>query len=405
MNGRARTPLTMPGSGLVRALLHWAASPGTSDTGGLCLPAAWDSRDDRQLQHIVDGGLAPLLHHAAGDSLQHVPLRWRDDLAGAALTAHFAHAAIRESAIDVIDICAELGVPVTLLKGISISDQYWPAPHLRPMGDVDVLLPEAEAARVEAALRERGFAPMPHFDLDEGDAHGTPLLDTRRQIWIEPHTALFPRHARVNAGNLFGAVSVSANSIASTLDGRSILRLGEELQLVYIASYWLRDIRRQRLHATLLIPLLDAIFLLKASAGSLDWDALVDSLDNEMATASLYVLLDQVARHGLCEAVAPVMPRLAAAQRIVGGAELRFINRILDACLVEGRQFMGTFGSRHPMIESTVVDTLLTPGSFAGKIATLPWNFIFPPRVAERYSVRYHAQRIARFFKRAGGVT
>jgi hypothetical protein len=365
-------------------------------------PKAWGLDDDRQLRHITHGGLAPLLHFAARDNLVVIPARWQDDLESAALTARFAHAGQRDCAGQVIDICQAIDVPVTLLKGISISDQYWPAPHLRPMGDIDLLLPAGGAPSVESALRGRGYTRMPGFEGGEGEAHGTPLLDPRRQVWIEPHTALFPRHARVNGEALFSPANVAARSIASTLDGRWILRLSDELQLVYIASYWLRDIQRDGVHPTLLIPLLDAIFLLKASARSLDWDGLIRSLDNEMATASLYVLLEQVRRHGLDEeAVAAALPRLGAAQRIVGGAELRTLNRLLDACLVAGRPFMGSFGSRHPMVESTIVDTLLASGSFARKVVSLPWNLVFPPRVPERYSVRYHTGRITRLLKRA----
>jgi hypothetical protein len=396
-----------PPRGITSALLRWAATADSPGAGGLKLPVeAWGIVDDRHLQHIIDAGLGPLLRHAAGDTVKLAPGRWFEDLESAELTARFAHAALRDGAGEVIDVCHASGVPVTLLKGISISDQYWPIPHLRPMGDVDVLLPEGACALVDSALRSRGYTPMAGFVGGEGDAHEIPLLDPCGQVWIELHTALFPAHSRVNSKALFGPANVAARSIAFTWDGRSTLRLADELQLVYIATYWLRDIRRDGLHPTLLVPLFDAMFLLKGCARSLDWDGVLRSLDNGTAIASLYVLLTQVRRYGFDdEAVARVLPQLAAAQRIVGGAEMRAINWMLDSCLVDGRQFLGSFGRRHPMIESSVMDTLLEPHAFVRKLLTLPWNFVFPPRVPERYSVRYHAQRIARLFRRAGDVT
>ena len=84
------------------------------------------------------------------------------------------------------------------------------------------------------------------------------------------------------------------------------------------------------------------------------------------------------------------MPRLAAGQRIVGDAELRVINFLLDSYLIGGKKFLGSFGARHPMIESAVIDTLLTSDPFARKLVSLPWNLVFPPSVRDRYSIGYH---------------
>jgi hypothetical protein len=387
-----------PHRGIAAALLAWAAG---AHGDGRTL--ANESPEDaaRQLQHAVDAGLAPLLHHAARHGLEGIPADWHDVLKGAEMTARFTHAALRESASHVIDVCSEVGAPVTLLKGISISDQYYPAPHLRAMGDVDVLVPDRDFAQVESRLIALGYVPQPGFETGEGEPHGAPLFDPRRRVWVELHTALFHQDAPVNANALFRADNVARRSVASRFDGRSILRLCDELQLVYIASYWLRDLTRNRMHPALLIPLFDAIFLLRASGRTLDWDALIESLDNEIATASLYLLLVQLRKYGFDEGLAAVVPRLAARQRIVGDSELRILNFLLETFLVDGKKFMGSFGRRHPMIESVVMDTLLARGAFAGKVLSLPWNVFFPPRVPERYSVGYQTARIARLLKRS----
>lgn len=403
MNGRIETRAgtsarSATRRGLTRALLAWAAGVHPAGEAGQCLDVEGEI-DDRQLRHIVDAGLAPLLHHAAHDRLEIIPARWHDVLKGAELTARFVHGALCDSATQVIDVCRDVGAPVTLLKGISVSDQYYPAPHLRPMGDVDLLLSERDCPVVESVLLRKGYTRMANFHVGEGEPHGAPLLDPQRSVWIEPHTALFHMNAHVNANSLFAPVNVARRSIASTFHGRPVLRLSDELQLAYIASYWLRDISRNRMHPSFLVPLLDALFLLNASAESLDWDGLLDSLDNEMAIASLYVLLVQVKQYGFDDHISPVLPRLAAMQRIVGAAELRIMGSLLDACLVDGKQFMGSFGGRHPMIESTIVDTLLTSNLFARKVLALPWNFVFPPRVPERYSAGYQAGRIARLLR------
>ena len=391
--------------GLAHSLLQWAAEEYPSDRARQILEIALRTGDARQLQHVIDAGLAPLLYHATRDTLEVVPGAWREVLKSAELTARFTHGALRDAANQVIDTCRDLGVPVTLLKGISISEQYYPAQHLRPMGDIDVLVSERDYPLVESTLLSLGYTPMADFSMGEGEPHGAPLLDPRRHVWIEIHTALFHKDARVHGNSLFGPANLARRSVASTFHGRSVLRLADELQLVYIASYWLRDLPRHRINPTLLIPLVDAVYLLNASAQSLDWNGLLDSLDNEMAIASLYLLLAQVMRYGFEERISPILARLAAGQGIVGAAELRIMNFLLDFCLVGGKQFMGSFGARHPMIESTVVDTLLTSNPFARKLLSLPWNLLFPPSVEDRYTVGYHAGRIARLVrgKRARG--
>jgi hypothetical protein len=385
--------------GLIRALLRWAAGAHPSDCPRQILETEHGKIDDRQLQHIVDAGLAPLLYHATRDRLEIIPARWHDVLKGAELTARFTHGSSRDTANQVIDICHDIGAPVTLLKGISIGDQYYPAPHLRPMGDIDLLLSERDWSLVETTLLRLGYTRAANFHVEEGEPHGVPLVDPRRRVWIEPHTALFHKDARVRGNSLFSPANIARRSIPSTFDGRSVLRLVDELQLVYIASYWLQDLARDTINPTLLIPLLDAVYLLKASAQSLDWDGMLDSLDNEMAIASLYILLAQIRKYGFDEKISPILPRLAARQRIVGETELRIMSFLLDSCLVDGKKFMGSFGDRHPMIESTFMDTLLASGPFASKLMSLPWNLVFPPSVQERYSVGYHTGRIARFFR------
>ena len=78
---------------------------------------------------------------------------------------------------------------------------------------------------------------------------------------------------------------------------------------------------------------------------------------------------------------------------------MRIIDFMLETYLVGGRTFMGSFGDRHPMIESTVWNTLLAPGSLAGKLLSLPWNLVFPPWIHDRYHLGYQMGRITRLLR------
>ena len=351
------------------------------------------------MQHVVEAGLGALLHHATRDCLGRAPPAWRDALKSAELTAQVITGNLRDTADEIVDACQALAVAVTLLKGISISDQHYPAPHLRPMGDIDILVPERDSQLVESAILRLGYIPMSGFQLDEDSYHGVPLFHPERAVWVEVHTGLFPNTSRLRRNGLFGPANVAAHSITSSYDGRPVFRLTDELQLVYIASYWLRDVSMHGVHPSFVIPLLDAIYLLKASRQTLDWDGLLGWLDNDMATASLYIMLAYLYRCGLDESASPILSRLASRQNIIGARELRIIDVMLDTYLLGGRKFMGSFGDRHPMIEPTVWHSLLAPGPYAGKLVSLPWNLVFPPWIEDRYSMRYQRGRFARLLR------
>lgn len=362
---------------------------------------SWNRVDERQLQHVIDAGLAPLLYRATREGVVKIPPTWRETLHDADLTAQVQHGNVIDAAKEIIDTCNDIQVPVTLLKGISISDQHYPVAHERPMGDIDILVPEDRREAIETALILRGY-DRSDFEMDEGSCHGVPLLHHERKVWVEVHTALFPKEAALQNNHLFSPSHIASQSIASTFHGRPIRRLTNELQLVYIASYWLRDLTDNRIHPSFLPPLFDAIYLLKASGQTLDWDGLLGWLDNDMAITSLYVMLAYVCRSGLDESASRIIPRLAAGQDIVGSAELGLILAILDRYLIGNKPPPRLFRDLHATVLLRVLGTLLTPGSHAAKLIWVPWNIVFPPLAPQRYSFRFQWQRISRLLAGKG---
>ena len=254
-----------------------------------------------------------------------------------------------DATVDIIDACRDNGVRVTLLKGVSIGDQHYPAAHLRPMGDIDLLVAERDRGWVEAMMLRRGYTRMAGFHAEEGDWHGTPLFLPELSVWVEIHIGLFPESDRLRRNRLFSPSQLERQTVASSFRGRAVGRFSEELQLVYIASYWLRDMSNYGVHASFVRPLLDAIYLLEASGPTLDWDGMLEWVDNELAAASLYVLLSLLSTRGYCAVPKPVLARLATAQDIVGAMELKVVGAMIDRSLVAGRPLLGTFGERHPM--------------------------------------------------------
>ena len=352
--------------------------------------------DKQQLQWIVDAGFAPLLFRAVGAGAETLPPDVRDVLRSADLTAIIRSEVLIEATKDLLDSCQGRGIPVTLLKGISISDQYYPLAHLRPMGDIDILVAEEAHDMVESQLLRLGYERKRNYQQRDDAHHGVPLFHADRGIWIEVHTALFPNEASIRADGVFSALHVATHVIPSCFHGRTVNRLTNELQIVYIASTWIRDLAQHGIHASFLPPLLDAIFLLKATEGLLDWDVLLGWLDNQIAMASLYVMLTYLARCGFCQVDASIISRLALSQDVIGRSGLRIFHAILDSYLVQGKRFTRFFNSSHARI---VLSTLLASGSRTRNLSLVPWNLAFPPDVADRYRLSYQISRLARVLR------
>ena len=161
---------------------------------GAPLDPAWCREEDeaaRQFQWVLDGDLGPLLNRAALPYLGQLPPPWRAALQSADLTARVTHADRVETALEVVERCAERHIPAVLLKAISVGEQLYPAEHLRPMTDIDVLVPQEAYAGLEQTLLARGYARLEHLAVP-GHHHGAPLRRPRLRTVVELHARLFP---------------------------------------------------------------------------------------------------------------------------------------------------------------------------------------------------------------------
>jgi Uncharacterised nucleotidyltransferase len=354
---------------LVR-LLKCAASdlPQNSATRALGL---LDGVDDREFQWALAAGLGPLLYCATRDCVDIVPARWRNVLLSADLTARVKHGNFVDTANEVIDVCREMQIRPTLLKGISISEQHYPIAHLRPMGDVDVLIPSDAYQSVEAALLHRGHIREPDHSISKGAKHGVPLTHPERDVRVELHTALFDEDSL--SDEVFSASKLATQRVASTFHGRQVYRFTDEFQLLYIASKWNADLSLHRIgiHPSLVPPLLDVIYLLKASGKSLDDARLTVGPGSEMAMASLYVMLAYLARHALGSESHRLSGVLACSQKIVGPLQLKIILAVLDRYLIGGRYWNlplplpvpGRYSARHQLRKRLLGRRAISPGA------------------------------------------
>jgi putative nucleotidyltransferase-like protein len=341
---------------LVRQLLAYAAAPAGH---GDAFPGRLDGIDDRQFQWLLDGGLGPLLHHATRGRPGQVPAAWCERLSSEEMTARLRHADRIDVACEVIDLCARHGESLTLLKGISTSEQFYPAAHLRPMADVDVLASVRSCRRIQSLLEAKGYRPRENCPDNDDQQHAPPLRHPTLGVWIEIHRRLFHACHELSAARVFATESLHANSESFTFHGLAARRLLPEIQLIYLAASWMRDLTENGLHPSFLASIFDATFLLRRAA--LDWTKLVALTGDAMPTASLHVLLSYLATRRVCAVPRELRDELAVRQKVVGPLQVHVIHAVLDRYLIGGRL----------------------------------WRHAFPPRLPDRYRIRQQWSRRA----------
>lgn len=318
----------------------------------------------RAFRWVIDGGLGPLLWHATRATGTEISAEWHAELRGADLTARFHHANLVDTACDVIEAGAATSVPVTLLKGVSVSEELYPAEHLRPMGDIDVLVPRGGYARIEGELLSANYERLPYPEM-AGHHHGAPLRHRTRRTLVELHVELFTDDSPLRRpGQALSAGAVIEDGTRpSRYHGRPVLRLSPAMQLLYIAASWFNDLTHRPPHPSFLASLFDAVYLTTRHSELLVDDGALSPVDSPIARGSLLALLTYLPRFGLPAPSERRTQALRTGLSVVGPLELRLIHAMLDRYQIGGRR----------------------------------WNFALPPPVPGRYSVLHQLHTKLRF--------
>ena len=219
-------------------------------------------------------------------------------------------------------------------EGISVADRLYPAAHMRPMGDVDVLAPADDEQKVAEALLACGFERIPYPDTP-GQHHGAPLRHVRRRTLLELHTAPFPASARVRGAAIFIPAHLHAHKQVSSYHGRNAGHLTDEVQLAYIAASWFNHMTTFKFHPSFLASLFDAARLSgrmgRRSTGTRSCDRSTTVRSRRLVLRVTYAarFWTRTARFAL--------RRLAENRGLVGPVQRRFIHAALDRYLLGAR--------------------------------------------------------------------
>lgn len=352
--------------------------------------------DDQTLSWALDVGIGPLLLRTAGITRQNAaPSTHRMALLSADLTARVLCGMLLDATAEILDSASENAHAITLLKGISICEDLYPEPHLRTMGDIDLLVEPGMQRSIECLLYKLGYRQRsenpPEFYVNHH--HSMPFYHLERPIYIEVHTSLFPVQMTVARDKVFLPEYVGRQRVFFLFRGHPARRLRPELQLVYICSHMAERLTWSREP----LAFIDLILLLRKYGTELDWENILSSLEGTVAASHTYVMLSYLSNHGLARIPLDVLEVLKTTQKCVNRIALSQLHRIIDRYLLRRPLFTSVATTQTVGI---TWDTLLSPRHPLLNLLHVPWNILFVPNHPERFSVTFQIRRLRSVLRR-----
>jgi Uncharacterised nucleotidyltransferase len=331
-----------------------------------------DQLDASAVAWAIQSGFGPLLYRAVYQNPQSsISSHW-SSLKAADLTARIVMAEHFEAVGEIIDACGRSVPSLTLLKGISISEECYPEPHLRLMRDVDLLIEKESLSTVKTTLQQLGYRQR-----SEGAAHyrthhhAEPFFHEEKQVWVEVHHALFSPHRRAASAWVFSPQNIAAQLRPSRFQGREVRRLSLELQIIYLAAHWAQDFAR----VGGMVALADTIYLLKHAGDELSWEWVLSAVYRSLPATYLYLLLSYLKRFDLVEIAPEIIRELSLSQRSFGNLGLKTIHNMIDRYFMAPTRFGPMLSERTVAI---IWRTLILPGPIVPKLMLIPLNLSLP---------------------------
>jgi hypothetical protein len=226
---------------------------------------------------------------------------------------------------------------------MSIADQYYPAPHLRPMRDIDLLVEREAIPTIEAVLAKLGYVQPPQRSAAfyETHHHDAPFVHPETGLWVDVHRRLVPSTSALREDTVFSIETLKRELRPSTFRGRPVRRLSDELQIVYLACHW-----AQRLQVVGgMVTMVDLTYLSRNAPG-IEWPRILDWARHSVACRSLELLLTYLTRRRLIEVGADVLEQLSLTQGPLDRLTRHLGHALVDRYVVAGRELGGLVSER-----------------------------------------------------------
>lgn len=208
--------------------------------------ATWGPEKSTHWVQAAEGeGVAPLLywHYQSIGWPAEMPFPVREALTRIYYNTVAYNTMRLQELIKVLAIFAEAKIPVLVLKGAALVDSYYDDLGLRPMGDMDVLIPQAKLEMAFEIVRGLGYSPA-DVEIFSGIRrevwhHESWRGGAGKQIGLELHWQLIagPADDRNVSVDWFWAHAETLPGRSQFLRGHFIPQMHPTAHLLYLAAH------------------------------------------------------------------------------------------------------------------------------------------------------------------------
>ncbi|GEM_PF-1625503 len=230
-------------------------------------PIAWDTLVDEARWHKLEGMLFHHLRQPAFSSL--VPPQTMAGLKGLYSRNVARYLFFTQELGQVLSALAERRIPSVILKGAGLVETIYRDPGLRPMADLDILVPHSRSQEAYEALRHIGYQPVvgaaEQAQMQDRDRQLAALVRAGKPVVVELHTHLVERDSpmRLDVAHFWrGTTEVQ-------IAGHRSQVLTPEYEIAFLCNNFFKD-RRYYSYSSL-GQLCDIAEVCRAQASTADW--------------------------------------------------------------------------------------------------------------------------------------
>lgn len=200
---------------------------------------------DIDITHCAQLGLGPILANTYLKYDELTTTKQRQKLKSIKLTAKYYTSAHESALYEILNRTINQNIKVILLKGAHVSRVYYQHPHLRLMGDIDILVDKVHTNDVTNILISLGYAQRSHNpdSFYETHHHLKPFYHNETGVCIEVHTHLFSEPNILSSHTLFKLDYIFQNPTLIKYKDLQIHALAPELNLHYTITHWIREFK------------------------------------------------------------------------------------------------------------------------------------------------------------------
>lgn len=348
--------------------------------------------DPATIRWAIHAGLGPLINHVHRDRCSRISdSASRDALRSADLAAKLVMADMLEALEEILAASADMASEIILLKGISTCQYLYPEPHLRTMGDIDLLIPKHSQQKLETLLLDLGYRQQSSRPAEfyETHHHGMPFFHSTKHQWIEIHTALLSNQ-NVASDRVFSSKHVESQVVPLLFHGYKTNRLSYEQEMVYIAVHWAFE---RKCFVGGVIPLVDMMYLFQKHGDEIDWDHLMPLLNGSQTAVYLNLMLRFLQKFNIVHLPNKLMARIASTQKNPLGVSETILHDLIENYSMRGK-LPGRIASEANI--GLLWETLLRPCPAWLNMVSASWSILSAPKNPRRFSPSFQLARIAR---------